>query len=170
MNSENTFANLTRQGVALSTVASAAIVECFRNAIPNDEVKIGALKSLGGFTREVVHVVILVKETGKNRSEEVTGRCSYLLIFDDGSVSIQLDRSLDAFWPIRLRKERVQFSEIPKTLHEVLYFLEHGKRESQTPYRVRDGLKNQRLHRALRAMEKCAELKAVFGYKITAWD
>lgn len=169
-NQLSAFAELKARYPITRRIPTTEFVALLRQAIGEEAVRIGALNGLSGFKENVTHVIFIVKERGLNFMEEPCGNCVCLFAHDDGMVDYELSTDLGSYWPVLRNKKSVPFHEFDGAVEGIEHFLQNGVPRDAHLYELREGWGNQRMHRYMRAEEKCEQLRRVFGYQLTASD
>ena len=147
-------------------MTSAELVRLLQETPQLKGKKIGALDDLSDFA-DVAHVVYVVNVRDGSEREPV-GDCACLVIAASNVIGLELSTSLHEFWNYWERQRKLDFTRLSVITDEIVYFFKHREPREKSLYRFRGGEGNTRLHRTARSIEKCDQLRKVFGFQLVA--
>ena len=148
------------------TSSSDEIVEHIRLLQNNEDIRIGALRNLECFYAHTAHVICFVQESEDSTEKYPKGICAYMIITKNGPVGIELCQTLNKFWGYWRWQGEAIFPDIETVLSEIEYFFQYANPRHTEDYKFEDGLQNQRTFREMRSVEKCNQLKSIFGFNL----
>lgn len=149
------------------TVSSVEVVSRLQSYECLQGVQVGFLGDHTGFVG-VAHIIYLVAQKDGMGRGEPFGNNACLVVSNRGELSLELSQLLHQFWEYWERDSDSPFASEAELVNEVSHFLITGELLSPEQYIWRDGARNERLHRTVRSIEKCKQLRQVFGYRLTA--
>ena len=127
---------------------------------------IGQLASLEGFSN-VSQVIYLVSKEAEKSRPDYFRKNACLIVGIQGDVFLELSERTDTFW--RYWESRTfDLYNLSNIIEEVVFFFETGEPKGTVLFEFRDGAKNERLHRVMRAEQKCNQLNSLFGFNLLA--